>query len=101
MFVPMPVLILIAAIICLVTWLAFGRRGRDRDLLGPPRTHDIQPRILQPPVAPPPPTTLPPDLAAEARALLAAGQIIAAIKLVRGRTGLGLKEAKDAVEALR
>jgi len=100
MFVPMPVLILVAAIVCLLAWLAFGLRGRDRDLLGPPRTRIIQLRIVQPRVMPPQPTILPPDLAAEARALLAAGQKIAAIKLVRDRTGLGLKQAKDAVEAL-
>ena len=37
---------------------------------------------------------------AEARELLARGNTIQAIKLVRQRTGLGLKEAKDYVEGL-
>jgi len=37
----------------------------------------------------------------EARRLVAAGSKIEAIKLVRERTGLGLKEAKDYVERLR
>lgn len=36
---------------------------------------------------------------AEARALTAAGKKINAIKLVREKTGLGLKEAKDLVES--
>ncbi len=43
-----------------------------------------------------------PDAAGEAevRALLAGGNKIAAIKRVRELTGMGLKEAKDYVEAL-
>jgi ribosomal protein L7/L12 len=40
------------------------------------------------------------DLQSEVRALLDKGLTIEAIKLYRVRTGLGLKEAKDAVEAL-
>lgn len=40
------------------------------------------------------------DLAGAARALLAAGKKIEAVKLVRERTGLGLKEAKDFVDGL-
>jgi len=38
------------------------------------------------------------DLKNEVRALVAGGQIIQAIKLVRERTSLGLKEAKDMVD---
>jgi ribosomal protein L7/L12 len=34
----------------------------------------------------------------EVRAMVAAGQMIAAIKMYRERTGAGLKEAKEAVE---
>ncbi len=40
------------------------------------------------------------DLAGTVRALLAAGKKIEAVKLVRERTGLGLKEAKDFVDGL-
>lgn len=40
------------------------------------------------------------DLDAELLALLKAGRKIEAIKLYRSKTSLGLKEAKDAVEAL-
>jgi hypothetical protein len=37
----------------------------------------------------------------EVRALIRAGNLIGAIKLYREKTGVGLKEAKDAVEAMR
>lgn len=43
---------------------------------------------------------VPPGVEADARALVAGGQAIAAIKLVREFTGLGLKEAKEWVDAL-
>ena len=39
------------------------------------------------------------DMPADVRAALARGQKIEAIKLLRGHTGLGLKEAKDWIEA--
>jgi hypothetical protein len=39
------------------------------------------------------------DLSAEERSLAAAGRKIEAIKQYRSRTNLGLKEAKDAVDA--
>ena len=41
-----------------------------------------------------------PDWMSEVRDLVARGNKIEAIKVYRERTGLGLKEAKDAVEAL-
>ena len=41
-----------------------------------------------------------PDWMAEVRALTAEGNKIQAIKVYREHTGLGLKESKDAVEAL-
>jgi ribosomal protein L7/L12 len=41
-----------------------------------------------------------PELAAQLVLELAAGRKLEAIKLLRERTGLGLKEAKDAIEAL-
>jgi ribosomal protein L7/L12 len=37
----------------------------------------------------------------EVRALIRRGDLIGAIKLYREKTGLGLKESKDAVEAMR
>jgi ribosomal protein L7/L12 len=46
------------------------------------------------------PSSLGPDNEAEVRALLAGGNKIEAIKLVRTVTGMGLKEAKDFVERM-
>ncbi len=43
---------------------------------------------------------LPRDIDSEIRRLVAAGKSVDAIKLVRERTGLGLKEAKDLVDGL-
>jgi ribosomal protein L7/L12 len=48
--------------------------------------------------APPPKPS--PEVLAEVRALLAAGSKIEAIKLLREATGMDLKAAKEAVEAL-
>lgn len=50
--------------------------------------------------APPPNTTLPADADLAVAELVARGNKIEAIKLVRERTGMGLKEAKDYVESL-
>jgi large subunit ribosomal protein L7/L12 len=53
-----------------------------------PRPTDESPIVLSPPVE------------AQVRALLAEGRKIEAIKLARTATDLGLKEAKDLVEAM-
>jgi ribosomal protein L7/L12 len=47
-----------------------------------------------------PPPFVEEDVLGEARRLKHAGRAIEAIKLIRQRTGLGLKEAKDAYDAL-
>ncbi|MFM2411470.1 MAG: Ribosomal protein C-terminal domain [Pseudomonadota bacterium] len=46
-------------------------------------------------------TDLPPDLRKQILRLNAEGQVIAAIKLARERTGLGLAEAKQLIEQIR
>jgi hypothetical protein len=48
-----------------------------------------------------PPPVLPHDLKQQVLKLRAEGRLIEAVKLVRERMGCGLKEAKDAVDALR
>lgn len=58
------------------------------------------PPVLPAPAASKAPTASAPQLEQEARALLARGQKIEAIKRVRELTGWGLKEAKDYVERL-
>lgn len=82
-------------------WLLIRRDG-GRDLAEPPclaspRTAPA-PRFTLPPLQ----TTegLPPDVVAELRAMVAAGQKIHAIKRLRGLTRCGLAEAKDWVERL-
>lgn len=77
----------------------FGRRDRGRrDLVRPPQ-------MDAPPPAPPPSIrhgassgASPPDIRTQIEAALAAGKKIEAIKLLRAATGMGLKDAKDAVE---
>ena len=64
---------------------------------------DDEPRAPAPAVPPRPASPAPADASSGADPLLAAiheGRKIEAIKIYRERTGLGLKESKDAVEAL-
>jgi large subunit ribosomal protein L7/L12 len=97
MYLPVPVLIAIAALLLILLVLALRRRGGRPDLTAPPR-------YAPPPQAWPagaaPVGDLPPDLAAEVRALLAQDRKIEAIKLVRQATHLGLGEAKELVERM-
>ena len=85
MFIPIPVVIVILVVGGLVILLGRSRSGKVHDPLEdagaalPTRSAEIE---------------------AQARALLADGNKIEAIKLVREATGLGLKEAKDFVERL-
>lgn len=71
------------------------RRGGGRDLTGPPRT------LSQPNAAKTVVTVRTETIAdEEIRELIRQNRKIEAIKRLRDATGLGLKEAKDAVEAL-
>jgi len=70
------------------------RRGGGRDLTGPPPTFS-RPIAARP--------TVPVDIAIDdegIRELIRQNRKIEAIKRLRDATGLGLKESKDAVEAL-
>ncbi len=92
MFIPLPVLIAIAVAVLAFFFLLRGRaRRQERDAL-----LDVSaaaPRST--------PRAVPGDgLEAQVRMMLANGEKIDAIKLVREVTGLGLKEAKDYVEGL-
>jgi hypothetical protein len=96
------------AMLALLGWSAFvfwlGRMsgGGNRDLSGPPAS------LSMPRRAPPPagassgrdPVGLSSEQLAAIRAELARGHKIEAIKLMREATGLGLAEAKQAVEAM-
>ena len=58
----------------------------------------VSPGISDIPPPPGPPLAAP---TADVESLVRGGQMIEAIKLYRAQTGCGLKEAKDAVDALR
>ena len=68
-----------------IRWRAANRRRQD--MTAPPKFAQTQPVLSE-------------ELKRKVRLLRAQGRLIEAIKLVREATGLGLKEAKDAVEAL-
>ncbi len=92
MFIPLPMLIAIAAAALVLFFLMRGSaRRREQDSL-------LDVSAAAPRDAP---RAVPPqELEAEVRVMLANGEKIEAIKLVREVTGLGLKEAKDYVEGL-
>jgi ribosomal protein L7/L12 len=93
MYVPVSYLVIGGLLVLLLGWLLL-RRGGDRDLLAPPRSLH----------ATPPPRSAAASVAGgvqgEVRALLAAGNKIAAVKLIREAYVLSLGEAKDLVEAI-
>ncbi len=84
---PTLILVLVVTVGALVGVLVLRRR----------RNENINVESLPPSPAPSEST----DLDAEVRQLVSQGNIIEAIKLVRERTGLGLKEAKDYVERMK
>lgn len=115
MYIPLPILILGGlALLGLLAW-ALLRDGSGRgDLTGPPRgappIRHGQDRSAGWAGSPAPSAVAPigggfVELSAEDREeiwkLAHTGYKINAIKLVRERTGLGLREAKDYVEAMR
>ena len=81
MFVPLPFIAASIALILLLVLVVVRRGQARRDLIEPPRT-----------------IALPREMEARLRDLLAQGDKIAAIKLVRTATGAGLKESKEFVE---
>ncbi|WP_369027285.1 ribosomal protein L7/L12 [Qipengyuania sp. RANM35] len=86
MYIPLPFLFL-GGVLLLVFVLAARRRGGGDMIERQRRSTPVSPAEAHKALADP-------DVAAA----LAAGRKIEAIKLVRKRTGLGLKEAKDLVE---
>lgn len=83
-------------------WALRRRAGERNDLIAPPRPDSPRPAA---PVPAPPATReaveVPEELRQELWKLIHTGNPIMAIKLVRDRTGLGLKEAHDYIEAMR
>jgi hypothetical protein len=105
MYLPLPVLAVIGVAFLALLLIAFRRRGGARDLIAPPRGGDPLTPTLPVPLPPWPRTgapigELPEEIERQVRALIAAGEKLEAIKLVRAATGLGLSEAKDLVERM-
>lgn len=99
-YIPLPLLILGALVVLAALFWALRRRTGERDLMTPPRPDSPRPAAPAPAVVVAP-VELPEELRRELWNLIHTGNPIQAIKLVRDRTGLGLKEAHDYVEAMR
>jgi ribosomal protein L7/L12 len=84
MFIPIPIVVAGAAVIVVLAMLLLRSRSMARsDLLRPPT-----------------PLSLPPEAETEVRALIESGAKIEAIKLVREKSGAGLREAKQLVDRM-
>jgi ribosomal protein L7/L12 len=92
MYVPISYLVVGGLLVLLLGWLLLRRRGGERDLLAPPPG-------LRPSQTPRPAAAPVGGVQGEVQALLAGGNKIAAVKLVREAYQLGLGEAKTLVEA--
>jgi len=99
MFVPLPLLILAGLVFLVLLMLAMRPRGRSDDLIGVPRARVTRVQGLT--IQPGRKLELSAETRIEVERLLANGQVINAVKLVREATGSGLKEAKDAVDEMR
>ena len=99
-------IIVVAAVglVCFLAGLAAGsRRRQDGRMIvqqSPLAPADGSPPPLAPAAQRVAPGSVNIQLGRDLEQLLSAGKKIEAIKLVRERTGMGLKEAKDAVERL-
>lgn len=96
MFIPLPLLILAGLVFLVLLVMAMRPRGRSEDLMAVPR-----PRVQRVAVPARQKLELSSETRIEVERLLANGQVINAIKLVREATGSGLKDAKDAVDEMR
>jgi hypothetical protein len=89
-------------VLAVLFWALRGRAGERNDLLAPPSRSGSRP----PPAPAPAPVAaesveIPEALRLELWKLIHTGNPIMAIKLMRDRTGVGLKEAHDYIEAMR
>ncbi|MEJ2410452.1 MAG: ribosomal protein L7/L12 [Novosphingobium sp.] len=81
-----PLIILAALAVFVLGWIVGRGANGTRDLSGPPAIRAF--------------TEVGPAIRTEIESAIAAGRKIEAIKLLRDATGMGLKESKDAVEAM-
>ena len=97
MYMPLPILAALGIVFLLLLILLLRRQSPDRDLIAPPRRPELRPTRSADTAAI---ADLPPEVETEVRALLAGGNKIEAIKLVREATHLGLADAKQLVERM-
>ena len=96
----MPLLILAGLVFLVLLVMAMRPRGRSDDLIAVPRSRQ-RPQVPRAMVRDGQKLEVPAEIRMEIERLLADGQVINAIKLVREVTGSGLKDAKDAVDQMR
>ena len=94
MYVPVSYLVIGGLVILMLGWLLLRRGGGDRDLLAPP------PALRAAPPPRPAAASAAGGVPGDVQALLAGGNKIAAVKLMREAYVLSLGEAKDLVEAI-
>ena len=110
MYLPVPVLAVIGLVVLVLLFmLVMRRQSSERDLIAPPRLGTPAPPSPPPlniephrawPAGAAPIGDVPPELEAELRALLAAGQKLEAIKQLRAATRCSLSDAKEMVERM-
>jgi large subunit ribosomal protein L7/L12 len=89
----------LAVVLLLVGFTMGSRRREGRDLMAPPPPVQRSPPLRHS-ATPAPFLVIQPDVRTRIDAALKAGNKIEAIKLMREATGMGLAEAKAAVEAM-
>ncbi|WP_125958823.1 hypothetical protein [Sphingomonas koreensis] len=82
-------------------WALRGRAEERGDLVAPPRSRSRPSPPPAPASAAAEPVEISEELRLELWKLIHTGNPIMAIKLVRDRTGVGLKDAHDYIEAMR
>jgi len=91
-------------VLAVLFWALRRKAGERGDLIAPPRSESARSLPSSPvpaPVAAAGQVEVPEELQQELWKLIHTGNPIMAIKLVRDRTGVGLKEAHDYIEAMR
>jgi ribosomal protein L7/L12 len=88
-------------VLAVLFWALRRRAGERGDLIAPPRHESQRPSAPLPAPGAAAPVEISEELRQELWKLIHTGNPIMAIKLVRDRTGVGLKEAHDYIEAMR
>jgi len=88
-------------VLAVLFWAVRRGAGERNDLIAPPRAESRASPVLGPAPIAAEPVEISEELRLELWKLIHTGNPIMAIKLVRDRTGVGLKQAHDYIEAMR